>query len=201
MKKYFYLVRHGKKVKQICDPPLSEVGVEEARRTGAHFKNFSIDKIITSPIKRSTETAEYIAKALDLDIEVNGLLKERVNWGDDPKQSFEDFVEMWERASKERTWQPPVGDSSENTGKRMEKVIQSLSQNSYERVVLVTHGGIICDYLRNVFQDEVLKHFTDDDLIFDDAILECSITTIEYDEDNKTKLLGMSSVDHLMHGY
>lgn len=198
MKKRFYLVRHGEKVKIIGDPPLSGKGVKEAKQTGEFFKSLNITKIITSPIKRSKETAEYIAKALGFDIEVNDLLKERVNWGDDPKQSFEDFIEMWERASNERTWKPPVGDSSVISGKRMEKVIQSLLSNNNEHTILVTHGGIICDYLKNVFQSEVLKHFPNDDLIFDDVIPECSITTVEYEDDNKSfSLVDIASADHL----
>lgn len=198
MKKNFYLVRHGEKVKKIGDPPLSEKGVQQAKLTGTYFQTIPVDNIFTSPILRSKETAKYISEILGISYEVNKLLKERVNWGDDPDQSFQNFVAMWKRASEERSWQPPVGDSSVNAGKRMEKVIQSLLFGNNSNFILVTHGGIICDYLRNVFPDEVLKKYSKDNPIFDDAIFECSITTVEYDTvKKKFNLIGIASTEHL----
>ena len=199
MKKLFYLVRHGEKIKQIGDPPLSENGIKQAELTGKHFKSLGIEKILASPIRRSKETAKYIAKEVGISFEISDLLKERTNWGDDPNQSFDDFLSMWKRASRERSWQPPVGDSSKNSGKRMERVIESLLQSKFKNIVLVTHGGIICDYLKNVFQDMVLKKFTSDELIFDDAIGVCSITTIEVDLSmSEPKLIDFANSTHLL---
>jgi broad specificity phosphatase PhoE len=108
---------------------------------------------------------------------------------------------MWERASKERSWQPPVGDSSENSGKRMEKIIDDLLPTKYSEIILVTHGGIIGDYLKNIFPAQVLKQFTDVDFTYDDAIPECSITTIVYNMDkNKIELKELASIKHLLVG-
>ena len=198
MKKRFYLVRHGEKVKQIGDPPLSEKGFLQAKLTGKYFKTIPIKKIISSPILRTKQTAQQIAEVLALDFVIHDFLKERVNWGDDPTQSFADFLAMWERASEERDWLPPVGDSSSRAGKRLEELV-GLQNCKPEHVVLVTHGGIITDFLRNVFTDtELDAKFAGFDKAKDAGVLECSITTVDFDpKTKKYELVELASVKHL----
>ena len=198
MKKRFYLVRHGEKVKQIGDPPLSEKGFLQAKLTGKYFKTIPIKKIISSPILRTKQTAQQIAEVLALDFVIHDFLKERVNWGDDPTQSFADFLAMWERASEERDWLPPVGDSSSRAGKRLEELV-GLQNCKPEHVVFVTHGGIITDFLRNVFTDtELDAKFAGFDKAKDAGVLECSITTVDFDpKTKKYELVELASVKHL----
>jgi len=198
MKKRFYLVRHGEKVKQIGDPPLSEKGLLQARLTGKYFRYTPVQKVISSPILRAKQTAQQIAEALALDFEIHDFLKERVNWGDDPAQSFADFLAMWEKASTERNWVPPVGDSSSRAGKRLEQLI-GLQNIESGRVVLVTHGGIITDFLRNVFSnDELDAKFVGFEKAKDASILECSITTVDFDpKTQKYELIELASTKHL----
>lgn len=192
------MVRHGEKVKQIGDPPLSEKGVLQAKATAKHFKNLKVCKVISSPILRTKQTAQHIADELALDILIDDLLKERVNWGDDPNQSFDDFLAMWAQATLERDWVPPVGDSSRKAGERLQEIISSSDEDNGD-IVLVTHGGIITDFLSNVFCDQILDAklpiFSSEK---DSSILECSITTIDYDpETRKYELLDLSSTKHL----
>lgn len=198
MKKRIYLVRHGEKVKKIGDPQLSEKGNSQAKTTGKYFKGKSVDKIVSSPILRAIETSQYIASTLNIIPLVDCLLKERVNWGDDPNQSFEDFLTMWKKASSERDWMPPVGDSSIASGERLKRVIKNI-EDGVDNVILVTHGGIITDFLRNEFSDEVLDiSFPNFSKLLDGAILECSITIIDYDPTtDKFELIELASVDHL----
>ncbi len=198
MKKRFYLVRHGEKIKQIGDPPLSKKGIAQAKSTGKYFKNKPIEKIISSPALRAKETSHYIAKALSTTPLIEELLKERVNWGDDSKQSFGDFHAMWEKASANRDWVPPVGDSSVSSGKRLKRVVTN-TQGGTNNIILVTHGGIITDFLRNEFSDKVLdKYLADFSKLLDSTILDCSITIIDYDPTkNKFELIELASVNHL----
>lgn len=112
-------------------------------------------------------------------------------------QSIEDFLLMWERGSKERVWQPPVGDSSIQAGKRLETLIDSLLEQPPEHIVLVTHGGIITDFLRNIFPDHVLdSHISGFTLEREVHIGECSITTVTY-QDCEYRLLRLGSTEHL----
>lgn len=197
MKKRFYLVRHGDKEKTPGDPPLSVLGKKQAKAVANYLKSYSIQKIVTSPILRAKQTAEEIASNFNLKIEVSNLLKERANWGDDPTQSYEDFVIMWERAIVDRDWTPPVGDSSRTAGKRLQQLIENIDEVN-SQIVLVTHGGIITDFLLNVFDEKKLNSafqgFTDSKIA---NIHECSVTIIDYDQNSRFELVTLADNRHL----
>lgn len=197
--KTIYLVRHGEQQKTPGEPSLSELGVQQAQKAGEYLKNFPITKIYSSPIVRTQETATHISQILNLPFELDVLLKERVNWGDDPEQSFEDFDSMWKKASVDREWQPQVGDSSINSGKRLEKFISKILSDPEEHVVIVTHGGLTADFLKNVFSTEDLnEHIEEFAQLSDGKVKHCSITTIEVDpETGAYTLVSLADVDHL----
>lgn len=198
MNKRFYIVRHGKKVKRIGDPPLSDIGVLQAKATGKYFKSLPIGKIISSPILRAKQTAELIASYLSLDVTTDELLKERINWGDDLKQTFDDFLNIWRRASFDRDWVPPIGDSSRNAGDRLNRII-NLQDGSENQIVLVTHGGITADFLRNYFNETDLNSsYENFSNILEESMSECSITTVDFNPENKSyKLINLASTKHL----
>ncbi|MBI5151837.1 MAG: histidine phosphatase family protein [Candidatus Pacebacteria bacterium] len=106
---------------------------------------------------------------------------------------------MWTKALHEREWQPPVGDSSVVAGRRLEKIIEKLCQEKNDSVVLVTHGGIITDFLRNVFPLNTLCQFISDfETTLDKNIKECSITVVEAEPTLSTlRLKQLAYVGHL----
>ena len=77
-----YFVRHGesegnfKKTHQGSDVALSEKGKKQARLVAERLKGIGIDVIYASPFRRTRQTAETIAKELDLPIEYWDHLKE-----------------------------------------------------------------------------------------------------------------------------
>lgn len=195
----FYLIRHGKKMPTSGEPELSALGHDQARRTAELLHTLPIQRVISSPSVRTQQTARYIGEALGLDVETHPLLRERANWGDDPTQSFEDFMKMWSRSSRERDITPEVGDSSRAGGQRIEQVVEQLAySDEHSHIVLVTHGGVIADFLRNIFGDEqlssLLKQFEHGS---DYLIRECSITEI-FIEDKLPKLRQLASITHLL---
>ena len=198
MTKTFYLIRHGDKVKTIGDPPLSEKGVAQALATAEYIANHPVQQIIASPILRTQQTAKYLADKLGFSVQTEPLLRERVNWGDDPEQSFEDFLAMWEKASLERDWTPPVGDSSRNAGKRIQQVIETYN-GSQKHIALITHGGVITDFVLNVFDNKTLDEaFPDFSKTKDNNVFECSLTIVEYNPiNNNYELKLLASIDHL----
>ena len=73
------LIRHGEKRLFLPDPGLTELGVSQAKKLAqqllARQQSFQTKKIIlTSPKKRTQETANIIAKELKLKIEVDNFL-------------------------------------------------------------------------------------------------------------------------------
>jgi broad specificity phosphatase PhoE len=190
----FYLVRHGDKIKTAGDPGLSTVGRKQAQLTANYFLNKDISTIVSSPFARTEETAELISKTISVSYTIDNRLKERLNWGDDPNLSFEEFLLEWEKTDKNRDYEPRVGMSSTQAGKRLLEVLKEFKNHKYENVVLISHGGIIIDLLRNIFGDEYLASKRSG--FVDGGISECSITTIST-KNGAYKLEEFASIDHL----
>lgn len=113
-------------------------------------------------------------------------LGERTNWGDIEGQSQAEFVEIWNRCSRDRHYKPKGSDPSFEAGRRIESFISDRFNEGYSGEILaVSHGGVIADFLRNVFSDETLERIRPgfvDDPYTSEIIRECSITTVSFSE-------------------
>ena len=85
---HLVLLRHGESIGNAekrhqgqADYPLTELGREQCRQLGEHWKAAEIhfDRIIASPLKRARETAEILQGYLELEPAFNPLLMERDN--------------------------------------------------------------------------------------------------------------------------
>lgn len=191
----FYLIRHGEKIPGSGDPMLSEKGILQATATAAYLKQFPTEIIITSPLKRAFQTAEIIGNSLSIPIITHMDLRERANWGDLPGQSFEDFVKEWNISSRDRFYKHPAGDSADETGKRMRRTLDSLSDTPYRHITVISHGGAIKDFLwytftiadlRSTYPQFVnrMEKFWKRErfLNLEGDVTECSVTIVEKDE-------------------
>ncbi len=77
------IVRHGRPIRhevegedESANPPLSEIGHQQAKRTAEYLKNEGIDHIVASTMKRAHETAIPLADMLGMEIELIDDLKE-----------------------------------------------------------------------------------------------------------------------------
>ena len=181
----FYFIRHGKRDRRIGDPSLTSEGREEAELLARKLAANAIARVFSSPLARTRETAEIIATILNLEVTEDSRLRERMNWGDIECQSFDEFMAQWERCSRERDYQPGVGDSSIEAGRRIEAFVSDCYlQSSGDTVIGVTHGGVLADFLLNVFSSEELSRISPEfcnDPYSTQAIRECSVTTFDYD--------------------
>lgn len=193
----FYLIRHGQKEEALGNPPLTTLGRQQAKITAKYLKDKEIKKIYASPRKRTIQTASIIAKELSLQITQDERLKERMIWGEHAKVSFEEFLKEWIKTDLNRNFKPRFGDSSVETGKRIESLVNEISLNTSSNVLLVSHGGAIADFLRNNFPDSKLPivRYKEHDAMFL-KIFECSITIVEKKED-KFLLKQVGLTDHL----
>lgn len=199
MKQTFYLIRHGEKHPTCGDPSLTELGQKQAMALVNYLNKLSIDQIWSSPMLRTRQTASYLAQTKTLEIKIEPLLKERANWGDNPKQSIKDFITMWNQATKDRDWQPPTGDSSRQAGQRIEKVLEHIKLIPGKIFALFTHGGTIADFVRNIFADEILeKYYPGFAKDYEWNIKETSITVVEKNwQSGKWKLKMLAKTPHL----
>ncbi|MDD2839594.1 MAG: histidine phosphatase family protein [Rickettsiales bacterium] len=75
--KNFYLFRHGEtdwNIKKLpqgeSDNPLNENGLRQAEECSNFLKNFELDIIYSSPLKRALKTAEIVAKKLNINVKI-----------------------------------------------------------------------------------------------------------------------------------
>lgn len=192
-----YLIRHAQKERLKFDPSITKLGQQQTQKTAEYFKNIHIDSIYSSPLKRTRQTADIISKFLKMNYETNDLLKERFNWGDIKKQTFSQFIEMWKKSSLARNWQPPRGLSSNEAGKRLNKFLESIDKDTNQKVIVVSHGGTIADFLRSTFEvktlNEILPDFSN---YFEFLIRPASITILEKNC-NDYKLISIADTNHL----
>lgn len=194
----FHLVRHAKKVSGIGDVSISAEGLEQAHMTAEHFTKLPFIEIVHSPLTRSRITAEIISKTTRKALTEDIRLRERMNWGDLPGQTFQEFVEMWEQCTRERDYCPPIGDSARKAGERLSSCLIGLAdRHPQETLVIVTHGGLITDFLVNEFSREEL-HRTYPNFLEEqnNLVAECSITRVSYCN-GKFDLLDFANTTHL----
>jgi len=157
-----YLVRHGEtvwnmedKMQGVKDSPLTEKGIDHARKLGQTIKNLSmgINKIYSSDLGRAFDTAKLIGEVLGLDVHKDDKLRERnmgifegYSW-DHVREHFpEEFAKT---VSDDNDYRIPEGDTK---AEYIEKVSSFLDyagkQHEGEKILAVTHRGFINFALR-----------------------------------------------------
>jgi 2,3-bisphosphoglycerate-dependent phosphoglycerate mutase len=195
MNKKIYLIRHGQKLSHPGDPGLTDLGILQAQQTGKYLSQFPISKIIASPYKRTQQTALHIGEQLGLDFTTDDALKERMNW-DHESIPKEDFLSEWTKATHDRTYTPKWGDSSQTTGKRIHDLVKGFKIGKPQHIILVSHGGAIVDFLRNIFaEEEISQLITQYPEGQDYQMLNCSINAVNFEQEPAVELLNF--IDHL----
>lgn len=183
-----HFIRHGKRHNGVIgDPGLTPEGRKEASLLAEAFLQPPPSVIFTSPLARAKQTAEIIGNTLGAAVHEDLRLRERMNWGDVPGQSLEEFLAEWDRCSRERTYEPKTGDSSIGAGRRIEQFLVDCQTRFPDgHVLAVTHGGVLADFLLNVFSIEELNDARPEfypDPYGAAVVRECSVTTVRCDEE------------------
>lgn len=192
----FYIVQHGHKMRGVLNPGLTELGKSQARVTGEHLRGAQVSKIVSSPLRRAQETAQYIADALRQDVSLDERLQERMDWsGPESNVTIEEFLEEWAKATSERTYVPRVGDSSARTGARFKAALDDLArERSLTPHVVVAHGGVTTDLLRTLFGDDMLHRWNPH--LIEHGVPGCAITHVRM-RAGAYELISLASLDHL----
>ena len=153
-----YLVRHAQSAGNTGedlttgDPELTEVGREQARRLGERFRRQKIDVIYSSPLRRTQETAGYIASATGLDVIPKADLRE-VELGREDHNirllSLEEQAKVEKRIIAEGTWDAfPGSEGSAAARGRIGNVIgEIVADHPGKRVVVVCHSAFIQTFI------------------------------------------------------
>jgi 2,3-bisphosphoglycerate-dependent phosphoglycerate mutase len=133
----FYFVRHGETVSNLsgtiagsADVPLTARGRLQAQAAAARLTTAGITAIYSSALARARDTADCIARAVDLPVTSIPELAER-NWGE---------LEGAPRASRVRGITPK---GAETPDQFMQRVLRGLAQiNSGGLPLVVAHSGV-----------------------------------------------------------
>lgn len=143
------LVRHGRtylnaehRLQGRLDPPLDEIGVEQAKAVGAVIRErWQVSRVVTSPLRRATETVEHAGLA-DLPTTVDERFLELdygMAEGQPVDEAISSLVWAW---NTDVAYQPPGGGESLATlHARVGEACEDIVSSSGGEVVLVaTHA-------------------------------------------------------------
>jgi broad specificity phosphatase PhoE len=162
------LVRHGQQqwpdpetatVGDWVDPPLSELGRQQAAAVAAYLAEEPITVVYSSHLKRAHDTGRAVAEARDVDHTVIEQLEEINLYGDLPAHSRpievlgeKVVVGARERFVLTRRWDSyPHSETSSDFRRRVGMAVEgAIADHSGETVVIACHGGVINTYLADV---------------------------------------------------
>jgi len=146
-----YLVRHGQSVANFekrhsgwTQLPLTEQGHADARRAGELLKDIPFDRIYSSDLTRTIQTAKSAIPGCE-PIQL-ALIRER-NVGSLMERYVEDcraeYGELYVDSLARRDFSPFGGESAAEVRARAEKFLKMLEADPAENIVAFTHGGLM----------------------------------------------------------
>ena len=196
----FYLVRHGS-----CDGldemlwgrtegiSLNDKGQEQVQQLAERFSGVKLDALYSSPLQRARETAEAVARVVQLEVRESPAFNE-IDFGEWSGKTFASLGrdERWRRFNTQRSMATiPGGESFLEAQARAISELERLRQQLGEaRVAVVTHADIIKAVVGYVAGAPI-------DLWKRLEISLCSISIVVTDE-QETKLLAVNSTSELV---
>ncbi|MBC8257893.1 MAG: histidine phosphatase family protein [SAR324 cluster bacterium] len=149
------LIRHGetewnaqRRMQGHSNSDLSDVGQAQIEALGQWMKNVSFDQIYSSDTLRAQQTAEAITQFSNHTLQIDQRLREK-NLGvfeglttDEARESHPEIFRLFKTAGSNY-----VIDEGESTQQLLDRALDFIEEirlrHPEERVVLVTHGGIV----------------------------------------------------------
>ena len=174
-----YLIRHGRQCSKLCnvDVDLSEEGYRQASLLGERLFREKIQAVYSSSLLRAVETAQAANLYWNVEHFIRPELGE-ISFGDMEGMSdeeiavvYKDFKDQQGRMEEDLPY--PGGECACDVVRRAEPVFMEMVRSGYDRIAVVTHGGIPMARWR----------------ILGTSLENCSITQLDWDEENGRFLL------------
>jgi probable phosphoglycerate mutase len=164
---------------------LTDHGRQQAADVGQELRSRAFDRIVSSDLRRATETAAVLAEVLDLIVVTEPSLRERnfgVAEGWPLKALSADLVGIEGAMVVNDGVSPEGGESLRAFRHRAEQFLE-LRQRRWadERLLIITHGGTM-RALRSCYQGRAFQGSTWD------SVDNCSIMTLGVPDDVRTGL-------------
>ena len=129
------------------DPPLTARGVEQARAAAERLRGQGIRRLITSPYRRTLQTASIIAAELDLPIAIDPVVRERCAFSCDQGSAPAKLAQEWPHldfAGLAEVWWGAVIESWPSLAARCDAFrAQMAAAPDRDAVAVVSHWGFI----------------------------------------------------------
>lgn len=199
------LVRHGQSTANArgiwqgqMEFPLSEEGRKQAALAGRALRREPFEALYSSPLSRAFETASIIRDRSGFagDVVPSGGLSERHGgileghtWAEQEQQNPE-LARKFLSIPEEERWALVGAETDEEVISRFGEAISSISARHPDdaRIVIVSHGGVMRAFLRELFGPGVLPGAG--------RAANASITRLQWGED-EPRLLEVAATTHL----
>jgi probable phosphoglycerate mutase len=194
----FYLIRHGEslynaegRIQGQSDIGLSPRGLLQAEAIAARLADERIEAVFASPLSRALATAEPLANRLGLPVQCDDRLKEihagifqGLLWAE-IEARFPDSARPWREQHPD--YVIPGGESRRSLMVRGHAALESIRENPFRRVAVVSHGGILGAALKSILGIPAeLNPF---------VLYNGSISRLVWDR--RIKLLTLNELEHL----
>ncbi len=185
-----YRIFHG-----WTDSGITEKGHVQAKKAAERLKDVNIDVLYSSSLKRTIQTAQYIADIKGLPIIRTDKLKE-INGGDWEGEKWEDLPNIW--PDEYHTWENaphihrmPNGETMEEFQERLKnEVMYIIENNKGKNICVVTHGTAIRALMCHFF------HLNLEEMINVKWYDNTAISIIDYEE-GRFKVILEGDASHL----
>ncbi|MEA3339655.1 MAG: histidine phosphatase family protein [Chloroflexota bacterium] len=156
------LIRHARstwnaagRIQGQADPPLDDVGREQARRLAERLRNDPPVVLYTSPLQRAQETADTIGQALDIGVTPDERLEEYdvgemagLTW-EQVVERYPDIARRWVKAEEGAKFPGAEegGAFRDRVAAAFDEIIARCEKGP---LGVVTHGGVLGTYLNHL---------------------------------------------------
>lgn len=199
-----YFVRHGETIWNTLkifqgrsNSPLTELGIEQAKKLSVFLKDIEFNKVYSSPQERAMQTTKLILGDRNIDIVSIDEFQE-INMGKVegiPREDFEknypiEYHNFWNNAID---YNPSAyeGESYQEILERVQIGLNKLiNENSSGNILVISHG-VTLKAIFNIINEKGIDEFSKQ------PVPENTSTTIvEYDSNN-FKIIKFSDTEHL----
>jgi broad specificity phosphatase PhoE len=193
-----YCVRHGEtmanaagQIQGQTDSPLSEAGWKQCHAVSAALATQPIEAIFASPLRRALDTAQHIAAALKLEVqieprlmEINAGVFQGLGWSEIERRYPADAA-AWK--SQDPDFRIPNGESRRDLMLRAAEAFTAARGCGHKQVLIVAHGGSLAAALKALLGVPAERNPF--------ALYNAAITRLAWERE--VKLLSFNQVDHL----
>jgi len=152
------LLRHGQTIFNVVygsqrvdpgvqDPTLTADGQAQAVTAANSLRSAGITRVVTSPYTRALQTAEIVARTLEIDIEVEPLIRERSAFSCDVGTARSELSRQWQDLSfahLDETWWHPPPEPVATLAERCRLFCAAMARrDNWATTAVVTHWGVI----------------------------------------------------------